>query len=186
MSKITDFIDYYELLEISPNASLDTIDIVFRHFARRFHPDNRETGNRQRFDVVMEAHDILKNPAKRADYDRRRKSQLKDGVDGTPPTGDRGEVGRDIDVQSRLLSVLYEKRRQSAKNPGIGDVHLEFLVACHTAHLEFHIWYLKEKGWILRTEDGTLAITAEGVDHINSEYHRKATERLLTVRNGLA
>jgi curved DNA-binding protein len=31
-------------------------------------------------------------------------------------------------------------------------------------HLEFHIWYLKEKRWIERNENGGFVITANGVD----------------------
>jgi hypothetical protein len=30
--------------------------------------------------------------------------------------------------------------------------------------MEFHIWYLREKGWVLRTDSGDFAITASGVD----------------------
>jgi hypothetical protein len=30
--------------------------------------------------------------------------------------------------------------------------------------LEFHTWYLKEKGWIQRTDSGGYAITVEGID----------------------
>jgi hypothetical protein len=46
-------------------------------------------------------------------------------------------------------------------------------------HLEFHLWYLREKGWIRRTESGTVAITVEGVDRANSEHERKTTNNLL-------
>ena len=37
--------DYYEVLQVSPNADLDTIHRVYRLLAQRFHPDNRESGN---------------------------------------------------------------------------------------------------------------------------------------------
>jgi len=42
------------------------------------------------------------------------------------------------------------------------------------------LWYLKEKGWIRRLEDGLLAITVDGVDRTHSERHRGANSRLLT------
>jgi hypothetical protein len=32
--------------------------------------------------------------------------------------------------------------------------------------MEFHIWYLREKGWVLRTDNGDFAITASGVDAV--------------------
>ncbi|MGR9037200.1 MAG: DnaJ domain-containing protein, partial [Gammaproteobacteria bacterium] len=36
------FVDYYEVLEISPNANSETIDRIFRYLAQRYHPDNRQ------------------------------------------------------------------------------------------------------------------------------------------------
>ena len=38
----TRFIDYYELLQVSPNADADTIQRVFRHLAKKYHPDHHE------------------------------------------------------------------------------------------------------------------------------------------------
>jgi curved DNA-binding protein CbpA len=175
----SEFIDYYETLEISPNANTETIERIFRYLAQRYHPDNRDTGDRARFDVVIEAHDTLKDPIKRAQYDLDHKnrsnlrSQLVDEING------RKSIGRGVDIQDKLLSVLYVKCRQNVREPGIGDVELERLSGCPTEHLEFHLWYLKEKGWIRKTENGTYAITVDGVDRANSEYHQKTTPHLL-------
>ena len=68
------FIDLYETLEISPNANSGTIERMFRHLARLYHPDNQETGDRHKFDLVLEANSILKDPVKRAQYDVQHKS----------------------------------------------------------------------------------------------------------------
>ena len=46
--------------------------------------------------------------------------------------------------------------------------------------IDFHIWYLKEKGWIERLENGQLAITASGVDQVESGRLRLTPDRLLT------
>ena len=43
MMEASKFIDYYELLEISPNANSGTIERMFRYFAQRYHPDNRKS-----------------------------------------------------------------------------------------------------------------------------------------------
>jgi len=43
---------------------------------------------------------------------------------------------------------------------------MENLLACPEEHLEFHVWYLREKGWIERLDNGLLAITASGVDRV--------------------
>jgi hypothetical protein len=43
---------------------------------------------------------------------------------------------------------------------------MERLLGCPSEHLEFHIWYLRQKNWIERLENGLLAITAAGVDKV--------------------
>ncbi|MDN5005266.1 hypothetical protein QY048_30890 [Bradyrhizobium sp. WYCCWR 12677] len=42
------------------------------------------------------------------------------------------------------------------------EVELQRLSGCRVEHLDFHPWYLKEKGWIKRTENGMFAITVDG------------------------
>ena len=62
----TDFIDYYELLQVSSNADTDTIDRVFRHLAKKLHPDNKESADPERFRLIVEAHRTLSDPETRA------------------------------------------------------------------------------------------------------------------------
>ena len=64
-----EFIDYYELLQISPNAELETINRVFKMLATRYHPDNPETGDVDRFLVLNQAFEVLTDPKRRSDYD---------------------------------------------------------------------------------------------------------------------
>jgi curved DNA-binding protein CbpA len=177
------FIDYYEILEISPNANSDTIDRVFRHLAGRYHPDNQETGDLARFSEIVRAHDTLKNPVKRAQYDIQHKNHSDSRRKLAEEASDSIGIGRDVDIQSKLLSILYVKRRRDIHNSGIGEADLERLLGCPREHLEFNLWYLKEKGWIRRQEDGTIAITVEGVDRANSEHRLETTIKLLTRPN---
>jgi curved DNA-binding protein CbpA len=180
MTEASNFIDYYELLEISPNANSGTIDRMFRFHAQRYHPDNQETGDRLRFDTIVEAHDTLRDPVKRAQYDIQYKYHSGFRWKLAEEASDSKGIGRDVDIQNKLLSVLYVKLRQSIGDPGVGILDLERMLGCPAEHLEFHVWYLKEKGWIKRTEDGQLAITVEGVDRTNSDHHRTATKKFLT------
>lgn len=47
MSSVDDRIttDHYETLQLSPHAHTNTVERVFRHLAKRFHPDNARTGD---------------------------------------------------------------------------------------------------------------------------------------------
>jgi curved DNA-binding protein CbpA len=175
------FTDYYEILEISPNANSETIERIFRYFALRYHPDNSDTGDLSRFGEIVEAHNTLKDPVKRAQY-LRHKDHSGDRWKLAEEASNTKGIERDVVIQDKLLSLLYVKRRQNISDPGLGYVELERLSGCPREHLEFHLWYLKAKGWIGRLENGTLAITVEGVDRTNSEHGREAT-RLLRYPN---
>ena len=173
------FVDYYELLEISPNANSETLERIFRYFAMRYHPDNQQTGNEARFSEIVEAHNVLKDPVKRAQYDIAYREHAGLRLQLVEEASDGKGVQKDAVVQAKLLSLLYVKRRQDVSNPGIGDVEIERLLGCPREHLEFHLWYMKAKGWIARIENGTIAITVEGVDRADSELRRDSSVRLL-------
>ncbi|HEY1747624.1 MAG TPA: DnaJ domain-containing protein [Xanthobacteraceae bacterium] len=176
----SNFVDYYELLEISPNANSGTIERMFRYFAQRYHPDNQDTGDRPRFDAIMTAYDALNDPGKRAQYDVKHKAQSGLRWKLLKEASDNKGFEQDVDLQNKLLSIFYVRRRQNIANPGIGDMALERLLGCPAEHLQFHLWYLKEKGWIRKTESGMFAITVEGVDRANSDHGQVIANRLLT------
>jgi len=62
---------YYEILEISKNATQEEIGKAFRHLAQKYHPD-RNPGNSEaeaKFKRINEAYQVLSNSADRAAYD---------------------------------------------------------------------------------------------------------------------
>ena len=128
----------------------------------------------------MEAHDTLKDPVSRARYDIQHKNHSGLRTKLVEEVGNAKGIERDAVIQDKLLSVLYVKRRQDMKYPGIGGFELERLLDCPHERLEFHLWYLKAKNWIRKEEDGTLAITVDGVDFCNSNRYRAAEVIRLT------
>ena len=52
----SEFVDLYELLQISRSAEVETIRRVYRLLARRWHPDNARTGDALQFRAVHEAY----------------------------------------------------------------------------------------------------------------------------------
>ncbi len=173
-------IDYYELLEISPNANVDTIDRIFRYLAQRYHPDNIETANPDRFMQLVEAHEVLRDPVKRASYDVQYKNAVRDRWALQSEAMEYLNSATDSVIQSKILAVLYVKRRREFQNPGVGNLDIARLVDCPQEYLDFHLWYLKEKGWINRMEDGRLAITVEGIDYISSSDLKQQSQYFLT------
>jgi len=158
--------DYYEDLKISPNADPETIDRVFRMLAKRYHPDNKVTGDADAFNRISTAYKVLADMDKRASYDTRY-----DAVRATkwkaPETSSSSRSSEhDERLRKRILSILYVERRNDAAGSGVGLWRIEQLIGLPEKTLEFHVWYMKEKGWIQRTDTGAYAITAAGVDAV--------------------
>jgi len=166
-----DFVDFYELLQVNPRAETETISRLYRHLAKRYHPDNPDTGNRERFDLLCEAFETLSNPEKRAAYDRSYDGAVEDRIrllDEALAIHTRDE---DVAVRDRMLAVLYTQRRRNVREPALGDVQIERALDVPLEHLSFHIWYVKEKGWIERTDRG-YAITMLGIDEVEAARAR--------------
>ena len=64
-----DFVNYYELLQISSTAELETIHRVYRILVSRYHPDNPDTGDSEKFLLLKQAYEVLSDPEKRKAYD---------------------------------------------------------------------------------------------------------------------
>ena len=114
----SEFIDYYEILEISPNANSGTIDRIFRYLAQRYHPDNPDSGDRVHFDVIMEAYNTLKDVVKRAQYDIQHKNFSGLRWKLANEASDSKGIDRDVEVQNRLLSIPLCETTTKHQRPG--------------------------------------------------------------------
>ncbi|NUQ20970.1 MAG: molecular chaperone DnaJ [Gemmatimonadaceae bacterium] len=73
--------DFYEVLGIARGATDDEIKKAYRKMAMQYHPD-RNNGSKdaeERFKLVSEAYDVLRDPNKRAVYDRYGEAGLRGG-----------------------------------------------------------------------------------------------------------
>jgi curved DNA-binding protein CbpA len=173
------FTDYYEDLQISPNADNETLERVYRLLAKRYHPDNGQTGSVEKFDLITQAYQILSKPEKRAAYDatyeeaKARQWKVLSGASSSRGFKD------DTRLRNSILSILYVERRNGSADSAIGLWRMEKMLGWPEKILEFHIWYLKEKGWIQRTDTGGYAITAAGVDIVEEHNLILSEDRLL-------
>src|SRR5438552_14197236 len=96
--------DYYEVLEVERGADADAIARAYRKLAMRFHPD-RNAGDKaaeDKFKEAAEAYDVLRDPDKRARYDRYGHAGL-NGIGG-PQFHDARSV---FDVFGNLFGDLF-------------------------------------------------------------------------------
>jgi DnaJ domain len=184
-TKTVTFLDFYELLQISPNADPDMIHRVFRLLAQRYHPDNTVTGDENTFRAIADAYKVLSDPEKRAAYDiqlqaqRQQRWQIFDQK--------QASVGKLAEKAKRkgILELLYTVRKNQPTNPTLNLHELEHMLGCPREHLEFSLWYLKENGLLLKGDSGRFTITAKGVEWTEDQEvaEEVAKDHLLTAGN---
>jgi len=122
--------DYYATLGVERDASLDAIKKAYRQLARENHPDlARAAYSEERFKDAAEAYATLKNPEKRAAYDRLGAHQ--GGADFAPPPqweSDTAGSGFDGMDMADLLAALSRGRAHPGSFPRDGrdlESHIE-------------------------------------------------------------
>jgi len=108
--------DYYDLLGVERGADEAAIKAAYRRLAKEHHPD-RKNGCKEsenHFKAINEAYDVLKDPQKRAAYDRFGKAAFTNGG-GQDPFGDAGFEGFS-DIFSTIFGEFMDPRgaRQNA------------------------------------------------------------------------
>jgi curved DNA-binding protein len=123
--------DYYEALGVDRNASEEEIRRAYRRLARENHPDiNKDPGAEDRFKEISEAYEVLRDPEKRAQYDRGGRA-ASDGA-GFRPGGGYEDVRVDFggeDVGDIFESVFGRRRggfgQRAAAPPSDQEAELE-------------------------------------------------------------
>ncbi len=162
------FVDYYEVLQISPNADQETVHRVYRVQAQRFHPDNQESGDAQKFRVIAEAYETLSDPQKRSQYDVQHRNSRHQAKREQFEQATATNLADEHQKRHEILSILYRKRIAQPDQPAMGLRDLLDLVGIPREQLEFSLWYLKEGGYLLRTDSARHSITLKGVELIET------------------
>ena len=168
--EMVDAADYYEFLQISPNAQPETVQRVYRFLASRYHPDNPETGDAEKFLLLNRAYEVLSEPMRRAQYDESLRARparchpIFESVDFLD--GIEGEMNRRLAV----LSLLYRKCRSNIQSPSISLLDLEMEMGFPREYLDFTIWYLRSKKYVTQDDGAALALTSAGVDYVEANY----------------
>ena len=173
--------DYYEFLQISPNADADTIHRVYRFLAARMHPDNNQTGHEENFRLLKIAYDVLSDPQRRTEYDavRARNPTPPEPLAATVDFMDvmDGELNRRLAV----LTVLYSRRRTNPAFPDIPLSEIEVRMGFPRDYLDFTLWYLQKKGYVTRADNAQYTLSVEGVDFVETQRANLPTlNKLLT------
>lgn len=158
------FVDHYEILQVSRKADAETIKRIFHILVARFHPDNQESGDAEKFRQVVEAHDTLCDTERRAAFDADLAAQavaqqtvINDAVTA------QSQVENEISRRQQILRMLYSQRIAEPHSPSVGVRDFEEAFQCSREKLEFCFWFLKESRLVTRSDNNRFEITVQGV-----------------------
>lgn len=103
--------DLYKLLELSKEASQEDVRRAYRRLVREHHPDANPEDSRaeERFKEIQQAYEILSDPEKRREYDRRLSTSSSESSDRPRARAGRQTGGRTTSTVD--LSDLLQKLR---------------------------------------------------------------------------
>lgn len=180
-SRSNDDLNYYEVLQVSRLADAETIHRVFHLLAQRFHPDNRDTGNHDRFRQLVEAHAVLCDPTRRAAHDVRLAEEDKTRFKIFDTIQSTQGVQAETRKRKGILRLLYSKRLTEPHSPSLRIREIVEMLGCPSEHLEFSLWFLRENKYITRADNNQFEITLQGVMAFEAEDATFGKKQLLTL-----
>ena len=140
--------DYYQILGIPRDATQDQIKQAYRKVARKYHPDvSKERDAEAKFKNAGEAYEVLKDPEKRAAYDKFG-ANWREGQDFEPPPNwdagfefrGAGYTGGDAAGFSDFFESLFghahtDQQRQHVFKMKGEDQHAKIVISLKDAYL---------------------------------------------------
>ena len=166
------FVDYYELMQISPNAEAEIIKGVYLLLAARCHPNAPETIEDDRVALLNDAKQILLNPASRTAYDLTYQAKRDEPLEHSNLNAFTADIAGESDRRMGILALLYTRRRSHGDHPGMSLLEFESQMSFPREQLMFTIWYLQSKEMIQRGEESDYAITVAGVDYVEQNVRK--------------
>lgn len=182
---MTKQVDYYEFLQISPNADHETIHRVYHFLATRFHPDNPESGDADKFNVLKNAYDVLSDPTRRAKYDLAREKEAPQFIPLSSAIDFMDQMEGELNRRLALMALLYYRRRTNPWAPAVPLAEVEKRMGFPRDYLDFTTWYLERKGYIKKADNSDFTLTAAGVDFVETQRTQiPVLNKLLTATAG--
>ena len=173
------FVDYYDLLNVGPNAPIELIEASVRLLLQRYVPQSKQGGDSSKLDMVKAAYMMLLDPQARADYDQEYTLRCRTSISAETDVITPESVLIERRRRLRIVKVLYQHLLQDSHAPGLNTIAISSGVGAPAEQLRFSVWFLNEKGLISRTDQGNYCITAEGAEWLEENSLSSQTAELL-------
>ena len=174
------FQDHYVVLNVSPNAQFEQIEIAHERLSRLHHPQDGEAPDEGKFEAVRLAFEVLSDSNLRRDFDK-----LKGVARDQRPKFSGPEffeaLARPSGLRSALLCLLYDYRRLHPFTPAVSVRNILGMLRATEEEINFALWYLKQRNLVINDDKSNLMITADGLDFLENE--RPAADVVMTFIN---
>ena len=114
----SEIINFYEVLEVNPEAAAEEIKRSFRRLVKKYHPDHnaeRTKWAEAKMRVILKAYDTLMNENERTEYDRKLRPYLRTNRD--PYRENLAKRTEDPAAQARLIlyNLLNDKPKDAVE-----------------------------------------------------------------------
>jgi DnaJ-class molecular chaperone len=103
--------DYYLILGVSRDESPEGIRAAFRQLAKRYHPDRAGAESTAEFQQIVEAYEVLSDPARRAQHNRHLAAE---------EAGERARAGEALSRSEREREFRRFAARLAGYGPAMG------------------------------------------------------------------
>jgi len=162
------FVDYYDLMQISPKAELETIKRVYKMMVARLHPDNAETGDAEAFMQLRRGFEVLSDPQARASYDAEYSERVKQPLPSVEPAEFATGVDAELSRRVGILCLLFKQRQTNPARSGLSLLELEQATKCPQEFVAFTLWYLQSKNYVGSADNSDFVITPGGIDYLEA------------------
>jgi curved DNA-binding protein CbpA len=162
------FQDHYIVLNVDPHADSETIQNAYSNLAKKYHPQTPETGNKEKFDQINQAFEVLSDPALRASFDKIKGVDTEVGGPKFSGTEFFDALGQGAWLRAAVLCLLYDRMRVKSFKPSLSMRNLENMLRVKGEDLNFALFYLKKRGLVVNDDKSALAITVDGMDYLEA------------------
>ncbi|MBK5294752.1 MAG: DnaJ domain-containing protein [Acidobacteriia bacterium] len=164
------FQDHYQVLGVDQDASSEVIQRAYSFLAPKYHRDNKDTADPEKFEAVTLAFEVLSDPVTKQMFDSVRAGSGKETGPRFVAEAFFNMMTTEMPRRHCILCVLYDRRRQQPLHASLSLKQLEMMVEGTPEELHFSLWYLKQKGYAVSDDKSNLQISVQGMDYLDAVH----------------